>query len=93
MRRSCLNKVSRLWLALWLAAGTSSMLRAAPFAGSDARGVEFFESKIRPLLANNCYQCHSQQSKKAKGGLLLDSPQGLFDRRRFRPSFRDRRPR
>ncbi len=54
------------------------MLRAAPLDGSDAKGVEFFESKIRPLLANTCYQCHSRQSKKVKGGLLLDSPEGLL---------------
>ena len=54
------------------------MLRAAPPDGSDAKGVEFFERKIRPLLANTCYQCHSRQSKKTKGGLLLDSQEGLL---------------
>ncbi|HBI46813.1 MAG TPA: hypothetical protein DDY78_28760, partial [Planctomycetales bacterium] len=54
------------------------MLRAAPPDGSDARGVEFFEKNIRPLLANKCYQCHNRQSKKAKGGLLLDSQEGLL---------------
>ena len=78
MRRSYLSKASWLWLALWLVAGTSPMLRAAPPDGSDAKGVEFFERKIRPLLANKCYQCHSRQSKKAKGGLLLDSQEGLL---------------
>ena len=78
MRRSYLSKASWLWLALWLVAGTSPMLRAAPLDGSDAKGVEFFEKKIRPLLANKCYQCHSRQSKKVKGGLLLDSPEGLL---------------
>lgn len=52
--------------------------QAAPHAESDAKGVEFFESQIRPLLADNCYQCHSRQSKKTKGGLLLDSPEGLL---------------
>ena len=78
MRRSYLSKASWLWLALWLAAGPNPMLRAAPLAG-DARGVEFFEKKIRPLLANKCYQCHSLQSKKAKGGLLLDSRKGLLE--------------
>jgi uncharacterized protein DUF1553/uncharacterized protein DUF1549/cytochrome c len=36
-------------------------------------GVDFFEKKIRPVLAANCYQCHSAQSKKPQGGLLLDS--------------------
>ena len=61
-----------------LVAGTSPTLRAAPPDGSDAKGVEFFERKIRPLLANTCYQCHSRQSKKVKGGLLLDSQEGLL---------------
>ena len=28
--------------------------------------VEFFENKIRPVLAQNCYKCHSTQSKKLK---------------------------
>ena len=78
MRRSFPSKPSWLWLALALVAGTSPMLRAAPPDGSDAKGVEFFEKKIRPLLANTCYQCHSRQSKKRKGGLLLDSHEGLL---------------
>ena len=78
MRRSYLSKTSWLSLALWLIAGTSPMLRAAPPAGSDDKGVEFFESKIRPLLASKCYQCHGQESKKSKGGLRLDSQDGLL---------------
>lgn len=35
--------------------------------------IEFFESKIRPILADHCYTCHSQKSEKVKGGLLLDN--------------------
>jgi hypothetical protein len=35
--------------------------------------VEFFESKIRPILVNNCYKCHSKTSDKLKGGLRLDT--------------------
>jgi cytochrome c553 len=35
--------------------------------------TEFFENKIRPVLANNCYKCHSTQAEKVKAGLLLDS--------------------
>ncbi|MFT5470397.1 MAG: hypothetical protein ACI8UO_005525 [Verrucomicrobiales bacterium] len=38
----------------------------------DAAQVEFFEQKIRPVLAEHCYECHSASSKKVKGGLLLD---------------------
>jgi hypothetical protein len=40
-------------------------------------GVEFFERKIRPVLVEHCYGCHSAEAKKAKGGLLLDSRDGL----------------
>src|SRR5687768_4515411 len=36
----------------------------------------FFESKIRPVLVENCYKCHSQAADKVKGGLLLDSREG-----------------
>ena len=39
--------------------------------------IEFFETKIRPLLAENCYTCHSAE-KKIKGGLRLDSPAALL---------------
>src|SRR3954452_11934626 len=40
--------------------------------------TQFFESKIRPLLANNCYKCHSQTADKVKGGLLLDTRDGIL---------------
>ncbi|MFO0367543.1 MAG: PSD1 and planctomycete cytochrome C domain-containing protein [Acidobacteriota bacterium] len=35
---------------------------------------EFFENKVRPLLAKNCYACHTQS---ALGGLRLDSGEAL----------------
>src|SRR4051794_37636809 len=37
--------------------------------------VDFFETKIRPVLVESCYSCHS--AKKARGGLVLDSRGGL----------------
>jgi hypothetical protein len=40
--------------------------------------LEFFEQKIRPLLVDNCYECHSLQTKKLKGGLLLDTREGVL---------------
>ena len=40
--------------------------------------TEFFETKIRPLLTKNCYKCHSSESLKVKGGLLLDTRDGLL---------------
>ena len=38
-------------------------------------GFSFFESKIRPLLIEKCYECHSAE-KKIKGGLRLDNMAG-----------------
>lgn len=43
-----------------------------------AEALEFFEKKIRPLLMDRCYECHSAQSKKLKGGLRLDSRDGVL---------------
>src|SRR5688500_13027765 len=37
----------------------------------------FFESKIRPILVDNCYKCHSLEENKAKGGLTMDTKAGL----------------
>src|SRR5262245_33728046 len=35
-----------------------------------------FESKIRPVLVERCYECHSEKQKK--GGLRLDSKAALL---------------
>jgi mono/diheme cytochrome c family protein len=43
---------------------------------ADAAGIAFFEQKIRPVLVEHCYECHSEQAKKIKGGLRLDSRAG-----------------
>jgi hypothetical protein len=39
--------------------------------------VEFFESNVRPILVEHCYNCHSAQAKSPKGGLRLDSLAGM----------------
>ena len=40
------------------------------------KGIEFFEQQIVPILKRRCYECHSHESGKAKGGLVLDSRLG-----------------
>ncbi|WP_246173562.1 PSD1 and planctomycete cytochrome C domain-containing protein [Limnoglobus roseus] len=40
-------------------------------------GVDFFEKKVRPVLVEHCYSCHSAAAKKTKGGLQLDTPDGF----------------
>src|SRR4051812_44567392 len=39
--------------------------------------LTFFESKVRPLLVAHCYKCHSASSDKVKGGLVLDTRDGI----------------
>src|SRR4051812_28029887 len=38
--------------------------------------VAFFEKKVRPVLVQQCYECHSAEAKKVRGGLLLDPREG-----------------
>jgi hypothetical protein len=67
--------VSATWSA-WL------ILALAPAPGmADPKELEFFETKIRPVLVEQCYACHSAEAatnKKLRGGLLLDSRAGLL---------------
>ncbi len=58
-------------LALWPALA----LAAEPKA--DQAGLDFFEKKIRPVLAEKCYKCHSADAEKIKGGLVLDTREGI----------------
>ena len=60
------------WAVLLLAA--VSLLASEP----TSEQLEFFEKKVRPLLSERCYKCHSTQSEKLKGGLLLDSLDGML---------------
>jgi len=67
-------------LAVQIAAGEPVNVttpNATPAAGS-AEQIAFFEKKIRPVLVQSCYECHSVESKKSKGGLLLDSREALL---------------
>jgi mono/diheme cytochrome c family protein len=41
-------------------------------------GISFFESKVRPILAERCYRCHGPESGKGKAGLRVDSPDALM---------------
>lgn len=43
------------------------------FANDDPASEVFFENRIRPALVEHCYECHSLESGKSKGGLRLDT--------------------
>ena len=53
---------------------------AATLAAADptTEQIQFFESKIRPLLAGNCYPCHSLNANPRFANLRLDSRAGML---------------
>jgi mono/diheme cytochrome c family protein len=61
------------WLGITFAALTSVGPTVSHAAETKPEEIEFFESKVRPLLVEHCYECHSAQSKVLKGNLRLDS--------------------
>ena len=62
------------WAKERSAQGTETV--AADQATLDPQALKFFETQIVPILKKRCYACHSHESGKAKGGLVLDSRQG-----------------
>jgi hypothetical protein len=80
---------SSLCVAIVLGAVWASLGQGSGFAQSipDSKPeptpdqLAFFENKIRPILVEHCYACHSQDAVdkgKLKGNLLLDSQDGML---------------
>jgi hypothetical protein len=44
---------------------------AAP-GPADSGGVQFYEQRVRPLLEQRCFACHSARTPSPRGGLRLD---------------------
>src|SRR5689334_19181143 len=40
--------------------------------------AQIFETRVKPILAENCFKCHSHTADKIKGGLVLDSFEALL---------------
>src|SRR3954471_11865840 len=68
-RRNAIAAYVTAWLTLSLAVATAAR-------ADDAS--DFFEKKVRPVLVEHCYKCHSAESKKLKGDLRLDTQEGLL---------------
>jgi hypothetical protein len=47
-------------------------------AALSATDLQFFETKIRPVLSEQCYKCHSHQADRIKGKLMLDSHEAML---------------
>ncbi len=63
------------WAIFMVNASAASLLAQE---AADAAGIEFFEKKVRPILARRCYECHSSQTKSVQGGLYLDTRAGTL---------------
>ncbi len=61
-----------LRIALKACLALSSAITTQAATGGE---LDFFEAKVRPLLIQRCYECHSHE-QKIKGGLALDSRSG-----------------
>jgi hypothetical protein len=75
-RNSSKMLAGRVWRGI-LAASALAWAGGEVLAADDPKGVEFFENKVRPLLIERCYDCHSA-TKKIKGGLSLDSKEAIL---------------
>jgi Protein of unknown function (DUF1501)/Planctomycete cytochrome C len=62
------------FLCLW----SFALVIGAADPAADPDGIAFFEAKIRPVLAEKCYECHSA-AKKIKAKLSLDSRAGVLE--------------
>ncbi|HKB35262.1 MAG TPA: PSD1 and planctomycete cytochrome C domain-containing protein, partial [Gemmataceae bacterium] len=63
---------------LVLLSGWGARTAWAGARAADAEGIDFFEKRVRPLLADRCYRCHSDRATKLRGGLRLDTREGLL---------------
>ncbi|HVK04850.1 MAG TPA: PSD1 and planctomycete cytochrome C domain-containing protein [Armatimonadaceae bacterium] len=67
--------LSRAWLFVFLVGLLPSAVPAQPPPRPSPEAVEFFEKRVRPVLADNCVSCHS--GAQAAGGFRLDRLDGL----------------
>ena len=71
-RASSAAKRHRAWPAI-----IALLFALPPAVGRGDDGADYFEKKIRPIFVEHCYSCHSAKAKATKGGLRLDTRDGL----------------
>ena len=64
------------WLTAWTV--LASLFGSSSLQAAEPADLEFFEKRIRPLLATHCYECHSVKAKKLKANLRLDSRKAIL---------------
>ncbi|MCE2784983.1 MAG: PSD1 and planctomycete cytochrome C domain-containing protein [Pirellula sp.] len=76
------------WLLSWSLIWT--LLLGLGSQAQEAEGLEYFETKVRPILVEHCYECHSGLEKQ--GGLRLDHRMGIQRGGDSGPAFDSDRP-
>ena len=71
-RRTFRRFVNRVGAVGWLA-----VVVASRTAADDRADREFFETRIRPILVQECYRCHSSEAGRPKANLRLDTSDGV----------------
>lgn len=73
----CVNSLSPNRLVLWIAFAIVGVIAVADDSASNRSEsqLRFFESRIRPLLIDRCYECHADQ--RSEGGLRLDVAEAI----------------
>ena len=59
-------------------ANGSSESSSDPTAQVTPEQLQFFETKIRPVLVESCYRCHSNEGQGFRGGLSVANREGLL---------------
>lgn len=65
-------------MAVTLSAVFASVVVAEDLSPPDAARLAFFETKIRPVLVEHCYACHSADAEELKAGLSVDRRESLL---------------
>ena len=83
------RKLPSPWASICCAMLAFSITASVPAANSNAQTapdktfddsqIEFFESKIRPLLVEHCLECHGAEPAKVRGGLWLTSREQMLE--------------
>src|SRR5689334_7962032 len=62
----------------WLPITCAALLVTGSARAAEPAGTDFFTTKVQPLLKQHCNSCHSHEANKIKGGLAVDSRDGLL---------------
>ena len=68
-------------MGLLLIAGASGQDNSVPVVDRTsytAEQIAFFESQVRPLLVQHCYDCHSSDAAELQAGLFVDSREAML---------------